>query len=316
LGLSISSLERRSQYVDYNLPMGLPLRQCGALLVLGALVACAHGDGPLATIAYRADGTDKRLLTIPVYLNDRGPFWFCVDTGAPQSVIDSRLAEQLHIDVSTSSEIHGTGQGTVTAGHPGPQQLRIGAVRLTVHDPVTLDLSTVPIDRGDRGLVGSELFERYVVTIDPMRRELSIYDPARFRPESTDEVLAMTGDGKRLYVTAKLFVRPGLVVEHSLRIDTGSEDSVNDPIVRESTTTRSTTLGNGLGSNYQGYSGVYDAVALGPFRIEHVWGPGGELPAVGMEVLRRFVITFDAPHHRLYLRPTPALSDPVPVPPA
>jgi hypothetical protein len=34
-----------------------------------------------------------------------------------------------------------------------------------------------------------------------------------------------------------------------------------------------------------------------------------------MEMLRRFVVTFDAQAGKLYLEPTPALSEPVPPPP-
>jgi hypothetical protein len=61
-------------------------------------------------------------------------------------------------------------------------------------------------------------------------------------------------------------------------------------------------------------SGIYDAVEFGPFRIDHVWVPGGDSPAIGMEMLRRFIVTFDVPHQRLYLRPTAARAEPVPPP--
>jgi hypothetical protein len=33
-----------------------------------------------------------------------------------------------------------------------------------------------------------------------------------------------------------------------------------------------------------------------------------------MKLLWRFVVTFDAPHGRLYLRPTSAMREPVPAP--
>jgi hypothetical protein len=34
-----------------------------------------------------------------------------------------------------------------------------------------------------------------------------------------------------------------------------------------------------------------------------------------MEILRRFIVSFDAPHGRMLLEPTPQLNDPVPTPP-
>ena len=104
--------------------------------------------------------------------------------------------------------------------------------------------------------------------------------------------------------------------EVQARVDTGSGDSVSSPLVRYAQAQRRTTLGNGLGQDFQGTSGVYDFIAVGPYRIPQVWGPWSEKPAIGMEILRRFVVTFDVPHGRLYLQPNDALSEPVPSPAA
>lgn len=75
-----------------------------------------------------------------------------------------------------------------------------------------------------------------------------------------------------------------------------------------------TTLGNGLGTSYEGDSGVYDSVQIGPYILRNVWGPAGAVPIVGMEILRRFTLTFDAGHGELRLEPNAALRDPVPAP--
>jgi hypothetical protein len=84
--------------------------------------------------------------------------------------------------------------------------------------------------------------------------------------------------------------------------------------VRNSAEVRSTTLGNGFGQNYQGQSGIFQAVHVGPFSFQRVWGPAVPNPAIGMEVFRRFTVTFDAPHHLLYLLPNQHLNEPVPAP--
>ncbi len=79
-------------------------------------------------------------------------------------------------------------------------------------------------------------------------------------------------------------------------------------------TTLKTRGGNGLGENFVAASGLMDAVQLGPFAFKQVWGPSATPPAMGMEILRRFIVTFDAPHGRLYLSPTPAIKEPIPAP--
>jgi hypothetical protein len=88
--------------------------------------------------------------------------------------------------------------------------MMIGAVQVKLPEPMILELRDVPIRKDDRGLVGSELFEQYVVRVDPRAHTLTIYDPAAFRPEAQDTSVPLTGDGKRLYVPMRLDVKPGL----------------------------------------------------------------------------------------------------------
>jgi uncharacterized protein YggU (UPF0235/DUF167 family) len=69
---------------------------------------------------------------------------------------------------------------------------------------------------------------------------------------------------------------------------------------------RSCRLGrseSGLGTGYEDLSGGYDMVVIGPFKFQHVWGPAGAVAIIGMEMMRRFTLTFDAMHGLLYLEP-------------
>ena len=289
------------------------------LLLATSLLLGAHpapNSAPLATVSYRSDGTAKKLISLPVSVYGAPARWFILDTGAPRSALDNRLARDLKLQPVKTTREGGTGHGTVPAGHLRPLRLTIGKVSLPVADPLMLDMANVPIGPDNRGLIGSELLSAYVVQIDPTHHTVSIFDPSTFQPRRGDVRLPLGVDGerRRFYLDAVLQVRPGLTVTHRLRIDTGSEDSVDDPIVKQARRVTATQLGNGLGSNFQGVSGVYDRVTIGPFPFTYVWGPGGDLPAIGMELLRRFTVTFDAPHHALYLRPNAALSEPVPPP--
>jgi len=85
-------------------------------------------------------------------------------------------------------------------------------------------------------------------------------------------------------------------------------------VIVRATGSKRTTLGNGLGSSFEGVSGALEAVHLGPFVLHRVWGAAIEHPAIGMEIFRRFVATFDVRHGVLYLEPTAALAEPVPSP--
>lgn len=128
-------------------------------------------------------------------------------------------------------------------------------------------------------------------------------------------MLPLTHRNDRLYVDAKLTLPNGISATHAMRIDTGSEDAASDNLVRQSTERRAARQGVGLGTAYVDTSGLFESVALGPYAVHHAWGASNDHPAVGMEILRRFTMTFDVPHGRLYLEPNGHFKDPVPAPP-
>ncbi len=41
------------------------------------------------------------------------PVWFCVDSGAPHGVIDSRFAQELKLRNMSSDSVTGTGEGKI-----------------------------------------------------------------------------------------------------------------------------------------------------------------------------------------------------------
>jgi predicted aspartyl protease len=284
------------------------------ILVAGlALGACAATpwNRPLTSMSYRQDG---RLVMVEARINGAAPAWFMVDSGASHTVIDPRLQRQIGLPIVASGATTGTGAGSVGVGHAGPVRMTLGTLELDVADPWVIDLAGVPIDPETRGLVGAELFKSHIVRIDPLRRRFEVFNPARFTHSRGGAFIPLTVDGDKLLVSVTLDVRPGLTVTELVRIDTGAEGTVNHPIAAQAEVRVQSSQGNGLGANFEAYSGRYRSVRIGPHVIRDVWGPGAPGPTLGMEILRRFVVTFDAPHGRLHLLPTDALGDPVPAP--
>jgi hypothetical protein len=199
--------------------------------------------------------------------------------------------------------------------HAAAVTMQLGSERYTAADPWVIDLSGVPIAKDVRGLVGADLWSRYAVRMNSQKKTFELFRPGSYRPASDEVALPLVVANNKMYVDVTLDVKPGLSRTERLRVDTGSEESVNAPIVGEALEVRRSILGNGLGQNFEAVSGRLQAVHIGPFTIRDVWGPGGKAPSIGMEMLRRFVVTFDAQAGKLYLKPTPALSEPVPPPP-
>jgi predicted aspartyl protease len=286
---------------------GLAAFVCFAATISSSAAQPASGRFP-----FKRDG---QLMMVQVRINGTEPSWFVVDTGAPHTIFDPTFAQALGLKVESAPPTTGTGKGKVTKSKTGPATMTLNDVKIDLAEPWVIDLSKVPISKEAKGLVGAELFEKFVVRIDPLESAFTLFDPASFQYSGKGASIPLIVEGGKFFLEANLEVPAGKTVTHKLRIDTGSESSVNDEIVQQSAELRSSTLGGGLGENFKSYSGVFTSVKIGPYVLNHVWGPGGSPPIIGMEILRRFVITFDAPHGRIYLEPTPAFREPVPTPP-
>ena len=272
-----------------------------------------QAEQPVGTIPFRRDG---QLMLVDASINGGPAVPLVVDTGAPHTVFDPKFARELGLAVKEAPPTTGTGTGDIRRAHGDPVALTLAGVKIDIPEPWIIDLSKVPIPQPAKGLVGAELFTGYVVRMDPLRSTFSVFRPESYNYNGSGASIPLLVEDGKLFLEAELELPAGHRVTHKLRIDTGSESSVNDEIVKQSSEVRSSTLGHGLGEDFKSYSGVFTAVKIGPYSFSHVWGPAGRPPSIGMELLRRFIITFDARHARMYLEPTPALTEPVPTPPA
>ena len=286
------------------------------LAICPLLCSAATADGnstPIAVLQYRLD--NEHMIDLQVKINGESA-WFCLDSGDPHSIIDPRFAKRLKLPITNGGTITGTGKDPVSRGHTSPVTIQVGPAEIKVDEPWVVDLSSVPIAKDVEGLIGYELFDNFVVQIDPIAHELRLFDPQHFSPGRLGTSLPLIVENRKLYIEIGLDVKPGLSEVHRVRVDTGAEESVADAIVSQSLETRTTTLGNGLGGNFKATSGVFEAIHIGPYTIRHVWGPGAKQSTVGMEILRRFTSTFDAHRGIIQLIPNETLLEPVPEPAA
>ncbi len=231
------------------------------------------------------------------------------------TVFDPKFARQLGLETQSAPPTTGTGTGDVEKSITKPVRITLHGFTMDVPQPWVIDLSKAPLPPETMGLLGAEIFKSHVVRIDPVASRISVFDPASYRHDPKCASVPLLIDGDKLFIEAKLEAPAGKTVTHKLRIDTGSESSINDEVAQQSEEVRTSILGGGLGESFKSYSGVFTSAVIGPFTFKEFWGPGGPRPAIGMELLRRFVLTFDAQHGRLFLEPTPQLNEPVPTPP-
>ncbi len=112
---------------------------------------------------------DSGHIHLPVYLNEKGPFDFTLDTGAGMTVISKTFANQLGIETYNGVKAKAVGVG----GKPIPIQmatassLQVGGITFHNKEVVVIDL---PPTVGGRcftpGVLGHDILKDYILQVD------------------------------------------------------------------------------------------------------------------------------------------------------
>ena len=68
---------------------------------------------------------------LPIRVNNRGPYWFILDTGSVSNVVDTDLANRLSIAAGDSFEARGAGEKTITGALGSNVSLTISELELS-----------------------------------------------------------------------------------------------------------------------------------------------------------------------------------------
>jgi predicted aspartyl protease len=249
-------------------------------------------------------------------LNGR-TFALLVDTGA-SNVITPTAARALKLRSVGDGQVKGAGELTASASFTRVRSVLVGDVRL--NDQL---FAVVPLEKlGDvegvpfHGILGYELFKRFVVRVDYPTRTLTLSDAAQGSIANTGVAIPFVFNGTVPEVAGSI---DGVAA--SFDIDTGSRASVglNSPFVqRHALRARfkpsvEAVTGWGLGGATRGTVARVRDLRLGSVAIKDVVvdmslqrqgvlshaAPAG---SIGSGLLKRFVVTFDYQRQRLYLR--------------
>jgi hypothetical protein len=174
-----------------------------------------------------------------------------------------------------------------------------------------------------QGILGYELFSRFIVTIDYDKKELILTRPEKFKPKKNWEKLKISVEDTKPYIVTSVIMRDSTSVRVKLMIDSGAshglilEPDSNDTIRVPSAHVNS-IIGRGLGGVITGKIGRIGAVDLGKYDVKNVIAnfpdPNSYMDtlkmsrmvrrngAIGGEILSRFRVTFDFPREYLYLK--------------
>jgi predicted aspartyl protease len=188
----------------------------------------AAGDSPVAPRdVVSADEDKSSRMTVPVMVNDKGPFQFVIDTGADRTVISSELASQLALKTADIVTMH-TMNGVDKVRTVLVPKIQVSTVVATNIKAPALAVRHLGAD----GLLGIDTLRKQRVVMDFRVPSLAVYDSAR-TPEPRDEpdtivVQAKSRFGQLIMVDADINGRKIYVV-----IDSGAGNSVGNSALRK-----------------------------------------------------------------------------------
>ena len=277
----------------------------------------------------------RNLVIVSVYLNEKGPYNFLLDTGVNISLITApALADTLKLRRGQPFRVVGAGgEATGLLAYETPAvRVRLGpavapGMHLLILSDDLLNLSGyvgIPI----HGIMGSELFRSFVVTVWSARERLVL------RPPTYSQLLGrrwasmpLTVEANKPYLTVPVALPDSAVRPLKLVLDTGaghalSLETDSDPCLAVPARHVSAELGRGLTGIVHGALGRVASLQLGRYRIKQIvtsFPDNAEVHSradvprngnIGYELLKRFSLIIDYPHERLFLKPNIHFGDP------
>ncbi|GAA4034199.1 hypothetical protein GCM10022409_18180 [Hymenobacter glaciei] len=277
----------------------------------------------------------RNLLVVTITLNGYGPFNFLLDTGVATSIITSpALADSLHLRHGQLFRITGAG-----GADTGLQAYQADSVQVALRGVVAQHMSLLVLSQDVlnlsgyigmpiHGILGSELFRSFVVTLRPEEGYLVATRPEVYNAPTGRfwSFIPLSVENNKAYFTAPIKLSDSLTLPLKLVLDTGASHALSieldsDPRLKAPAPRLPTDLGRGLTGVVQGFLGRVPLLQLGRYTLPNVLAsfPNSadvhrriDVPRngnVGYELLKRFSLVIDYPHQRLFLRPNQQLRD-------
>lgn len=286
------------------------------------------------SLGYAIDGGSERvsfhfkqinnLIVIPIVLNDSAEMQFILDTGVKNTILTAGNEKYLDVAYNRPVRIAGLGEsGEILAYAASNVKLQLPGITGLGQTLIVLDEDYLDLDShlGEKvhGIIGFDFFSQFVVKIDYISNKITVYNPATFENPSRYTSLQMPVLGGRPFVSASFKAINGKTTRGSFLLDTGASHSMLiEPSPEKGISlpekTIPTVVGWGLSGQIDGKLGRIESVQLGPFSFKNTLASYGSclqqsaqlvpdrIGSIGGELLNRFLLIFDYPHEKIYLK--------------
>lgn len=277
----------------------------------------------------------RNLIVVPVYINQKGPFNFILDTGVGVTLItDPSLKDSLELKNGVNISIAGMGSeadlkafiatginmklGQATASH----------LQVAVLSEDVFNLSSyvgVPV----YGILGYQFFSSFAVQIKYSELRVMAQNFADFKyRKSYGSPLPISIEGQKPYINTVAQLQDSQKIPVKLIIDTGaghalSLEQESNAAIKVPSPSITAQLGKGLSGTINGQLGRIKSFSLHHFNLSNVLTSFPNYQDVGAkvflvprngnignELLKRFDIVFNYRQQTMYIKPNRSFRDP------
>lgn len=282
---------------------------------------------------------ESNLIVIPILINGEGPFNFILDTGSESGMIFDRfvIAENNLANARTIPIYANNGNKITDLLVANDIDIQMKGVNGADQSMLVLKENSMDIENvlgvNAHGVLGSELFNRFVVEVDYKNEKLRLYEPDKFKLPKGFKKIDIDVRDFRPYVKANIKQKGEKRVDINLLVDTGASSALfldeerHDEIVLPAKTVQH-DLGSTLTGTIEGKVGRIKRLNIGKnfrfrrvvtsfpdnWQVKKVIGPKGKemtrYGTIGSDILSRFTIIFDYLNSAIYLKKTNEYRDP------
>jgi hypothetical protein len=270
----------------------------------------------------------NNLVVVPVVLNETLPLKFIIDTGVRTAILTQKtFSDILNLQYSRKYSIAGPGGvKRVQAYVTNNVSLQLPGVYGRGHAMLVLEEDYLELRNylgtDVHGILGYELFSRFIVEIDYASKIMTLYAPGRFTRKRKFEVIPIKVQDTKPYVIANVTLQDNTTISAKLLMDSGAShalllDPASDERIKVPENHVSSLIGRGLGGEITGRAGRIKSLEIGSYIIKDPIAnfpdpnsymdsiKGGSIPrhgTLGGEILSRFTIVFNFPKEEVYLK--------------
>jgi PDZ domain/Aspartyl protease len=271
------------------------------------------------------------LVVVPVTINGRLPLRFILDTGVRTTILTEKsFSDALNLVYSKKYTISAPGGARVVDAYI-TNNVSIDLYGLHGEGHAMLVLAEDYLELRNylgtevHGILGYELFSRFIVKINYKKKVLELMLPEKFKPGKKYQPLPIVVQDTKPYVFADLEMNEAdtTKLKVKLLVDTGASHGLllepeSNPLIKLPSKHVSSIIGRGLGGMITGQIGRIGSLDLGTNRIQGVIAnfpdPNSYTDTlksslnifrngtIGGEVLNRFTVVFDFPRELMYFK--------------